>query len=694
MLLKKLQSTLAMFCLLAVAAGSAAAHNKKGDKLFKLGEKAETEKQYDKAVDYYDQALATEPKDPGYLMADQRAHSKAAEWHIEQGKVLQSQQRLSEALVEFQRALLADPSSQLALQEVRDTTQMVNQKEHSAPGTLILTPAERARRDMEQRIQSLQAPPQLRSLDQQISSLKMNNQPARVLYESLGKLAGINVIFDPEGIDNMPGKNFNLDLNNVTLGEALQYIALETHTFWKPISHNAIFITKESEPKRQEYQDEVVKVFYIQNASTQAEFVEIFNAIRIGSKLNQGLFQVASQNAIIARGSADAVAVVEKLVHDLDKPKPEVLVDVIVMEVNKTLTRTLGAAILGQGGLSIPVTFNPTNPVTIGGSTGTSSTTTTGTGTTTGTTTTTTGTGTTTTGTTTGTGTSTTGTSSTQSYFSIAQLHHLSSADFATSLPSALLQALMSDTTSRILQRPQIRCTDGGKASLKIGEKIPYVSGSLNSAVTTSIPYATTTFQQVDVGVNVDLQPHVNGPNDVSMQIKVELSNENGQVPIGGIDEPIITQRINEANIRMKDGEVGLLGGLSDVENDTNNSGVPGLTNVPILGYLFGTKGTTKSDDEILIALIPHIIRAPDMSSEGQEGVLAGSERVDRVQRRADGSPSPVGIDGVTPNTPVVGPTAPAAPYTTSPVPAPAQPGAPANPPVTGPPAATTPPHQ
>lgn len=693
MLLKRLQTLLWVVCLLALMAGSALAHTRKGDKLLKLGEKAESEKQYDQAVDYYDQALATDPKEPAYLMADQRGHSKAAEWHIQQGKLLQAQQRLTDALVEFQRALLADPASQIALQEVRDTTEMVNQQKQAAPGTLILTPAERARRAVEQRVAELQGPPQLRSLDQQISSLKMNNQPPRVLYESLGKLAGINVIFDPEGIDNTPGKNFNLDLNNVTLGEALDYIALETHTFWKPISHNAIFVTKESDTKRREYQDEVVKVFYIQNAATQAEFVEIFNAIRIGSKLNQGLFQVASENAIIARGSPDAIAVVEKLVHDLDRPKPEVIVDVVVMEVSKSLTRTLGAALLGQGGLSLPVNFNPRNSVTIGGGSGSSTSTTTGTGTSTGTSTGTTGTGSTTsTGTTTG--TTSTGTTSTQSYFTVDRLKHLSSADFATSLPSALLQALMSDTSSRILQRPQIRCTDGGKASLKIGEKIPYVQGSLNSAVTTAIPYATTTFSSIDVGVNVDLQPHVNGPNDVSMQIKVELSNENGQVSIAGISEPIITQRVNEANIRMKDGEVGLLGGLSDREATNNNSGIPGITNIPVLGYLFGTKATTRSDDEILIALIPHIVRAPDTRSEMQEAILAGSENVTRVERHPDGTPAPAGIDGVTPNAPVVPSNAPAAPYTTAPPQTPVHPPSAANPYTGAPAAPPATPHQ
>ncbi len=196
---------------------------------------------------------------------------------------------------------------------------------------------------------------------------------------------------------------------------------------------------------------------------------------------------------------------------------------------------------------------------------------------------------------------------------------------------------MLSDTNARVLQRPQVRAIDGGKASLKIGSKIPYVSGSLNSAVATagSIPYATTQFQQIDVGVNIDMTPHVNGVNEISMKIKVEISNTAGNVDIAGVAEPIITQRVNEADIRMRDGEPAILGGLSDVEDSHNNSGVPGITNVPVLGYLFSTKTRTKIDDQILIALIPHIVRAPDVSGQAESGVLAGSERVTRVLRRS-----------------------------------------------------------
>jgi general secretion pathway protein D len=704
---QKLRRIAAPVCATLLLISLVEARNKKGDKFLKLGQKAEAQKDYDAALNYYDQAVATEPREPAYLLPDQNVRLKASETHVSEGRKLQKAQKLQEALVQFQKAFLADPSSQIALQEIQQTTAMIREREKAPPGTPILTPAEKAQREMEQRISSLEAPPTLRPITNQISSLKMNNQPARVLYESVCKLAGINVLFDPTGIDTGTTRNFNLDLNNVTLEEALNYVSLVTHTFWKPISRNAIFVTQETEPKRQEYQDEVVKVFYIQNASTPQEFTEIFNAIRQGAKLNTGVYQVASQNAIVAKGTTDTIALVEKLVHDLDRPKAEVLVDVIVLEVSKSKMTTLGAALAGQtGGLNVPIQFTPRNPVLFGNtSTSTTTTTFTTTGTTTSTTTgtttstttsTTTGTTTstitttfTTTGTSTGTSTSTTtGTSgitttstttstttttttttttaaSSGEYIALSQVGHVSTGDFSISLPGALVQALLTDSSSRILQRPQVRATDGGKASLKIGSKIPYVSGSLNSAVATpgAIPYATTQFQQVDVGTQIDLEPHVNGPTDISMHIKVEVSDVTQTETIAGVQQPIISQRVDEANIRMKDGEVSVLGGLYDDETDLSVSGIPGVTNIPILGYLFGTKTKNQSKDEVLIAMIPHIIRAPDMSAMGEEPVLAGSERTIRVQRKPDGS-APDPLPAPRPDTV---PTAPAPPL--SPVP-------------------------
>ncbi len=623
----RLQSSIALLCAAVLLVPPLEGRTKQGDKFLKLGEKAEARQDYDGALNYYDQALETDSQEPSYMVPDQRLRTKVGQIHIAQGRSFQQQQKLDEALLQFQKAFVADPSSQLALQELRQTTEMIKERSQVAAGVPVMTPAERAREQIERRINSLEGPPTLRPINSQISSIKMNNQPARVLYETVAKLAGINVLMDPQGIESVQGKNFNLDLNNVTLEEALNYVALETHTFWKPISRNAIFISQETDQKRLEYQDEVVKVFYIQNASTTTEFTEIFNGVRTVAKLTTGIFSIPSQNAIVARGTPDTIALFEKLVHELDRPKAEVVIDVIVMQVNKTTASTIGASVFGQGGLASGVNFTPRNPST----TGTTATGNTATG----------AAGTTTNGTTgaaTGTGTTT------GQAFTLARAGHLSSGDFTTTLPSAVVNALMTDSRSRVLQRPQVRATDGGKASLKIGQKIPYVSGSLNSAVATpgSIPYATTQFQQIDVGTQIDLQPHVNGSDEISMHIKVEVSNVPNSVLIAGVSEPIISQQVDEADIRMKDGEVSILGGLSDKENNLASSGFPGLTNIPLLGYIFGQRVRGHTDNEILIAMIPHIIRSPDLSNMGQEGILAGTERVVRVERKSEAPSGPM----------------------------------------------------
>lgn len=584
------------------------AHTRKGDKLIKEGQKAEAAQDYDKALTLYEQALQEDAHDPGYLMATQRAREESSDQHVTEGRKLLQQQKLDAALVQFQKGMMANPSSPVALQLVMQTNEMVKQKANAPDGTIILTPAERQRREMEQRINTLEGPPVLRPIKNSIDNLTINNQTARVIYESVGKLAGINVLFDPAGIDTLGSttRNFNLSFNNATLEEALQYVSLVTHTFWKPISRNAIFVTQESEPKRQEYQDEVVKVFYIQNASTANEFTEIFNGVRIGAKLGTGIFQVASQNAIIARGTPDTMALVEKLVHDLDRPKAEVVIDVKVWEVSRSKILNLGAALSGNG----------TNGALLGVNPGNSTSTTSG---------------------------GTTSTTTTGGTISLSRIGKISSNDFSLTLPSAVAEALATDSNTRLLQNPQVRVTDGGKGSLKVGSKIPYVSGSLNSAVATpgSIPYATTQFQQIDVGVNIDVQPHVNGPNDVSMHIKVEISTVTGTNTIAGVAQPVISQRVNEADVRMRDGEYSLLGGLSSDSDAVSISGLPGFSAVPVLGYLFGTRTKDREKDDILIALVPHIVRAQAVDEQLAEGVLAGTEKMVRVERKST-QPQPV----------------------------------------------------
>ena len=225
-----------------------------------------------------------------------------------------------------------------------------------------MTSAEKAQKESLEMIQSLLPVPELKPVTNQISLLKMNNQPPKVLYETVGKLAGINVLFDPT---MQPGKNANLDLNNVTLQEALDYIALLTKTYWKPVSANAIFVTEDNVTKRRDYEDEVVKVFYLKNPTSTQEFNEMVTAVRSVTDVRR-MFQFNGENAVVVRDTVDKVALVEKLLHDLDKPKAEVVVDVIVMDVASDVSHQIGAGLVSNGtnGLAVPFSFSPTNPIT------------------------------------------------------------------------------------------------------------------------------------------------------------------------------------------------------------------------------------------------------------------------------------------------------------------------------------------
>src|SRR5207253_5060156 len=140
-------------------------------------------------------------------------------------------------------------------------------------------PAQVERRREEKRFAAMQPLPELKPLNPVPITLKMNNQPPRVLFETVGKLAGINVLFDPD-FAQQSAKNQSIELNNATLDEALDYLSLITRSFWKPVSQNAIFVTQENPTKRREFEDWAVKVFYLTNVTTAQEVQEIVTALR------------------------------------------------------------------------------------------------------------------------------------------------------------------------------------------------------------------------------------------------------------------------------------------------------------------------------------------------------------------------------------------------------------------------------
>ncbi len=603
-----LRTFLASLLTLFLIAPPIQAKDKKAEKSYKAGLEAEARKSWDEALELYERAAATDPVDARFMMGVQRSRFQAGAVHVDGGRKLRKEGQLDAALAEFQNAIAKDPSSAIALQEWKRTAEMLEREKKTGKvddPDRGLTPAEKSQKEGQQRLDSMLPPPELKPITRVISNLKMNNQPPKVLFDTVGKLAGINVVFDPAY--QSQGKMFNIDLNNSSLEQALDYLGVLTKTFWKPISGNTIFVTEDNVTKRRDYEDNVVKVFYIKNATSVQEFQEIATAVRSLVEIRR-VFTYNAQKAVVMRGTVDQIALAEKVINDLDKPKGEVVVEIIVMEANSSRTKDLAAAIMSGGspGLNLPLQFTPRNPVL----SGTPPPATTGGGT-------------------------TTPAATTSTAVSLQQLGHVSTNDFSTTLPGALLKLLVSDTRSKVLQHPSVRASDGQKVTLRIGDKIPYATGSFQpgfGGVGAGIsPLVSTQFSFAEVGVNVDITPQIHGTDEVTLKMAVEVSQVRSNVEIGGVSQPIIGQRKTETELRMREGEVNILGGLSQNQYTKSLSGIPGLVDVPVLGALMGSQHTSREIGELLIAVIPHIVRTPGYTAENLKGVFAGTDQVPHV---------------------------------------------------------------
>ncbi|MGA2589592.1 MAG: cohesin domain-containing protein [Bryobacteraceae bacterium] len=669
---------LALAALGAWLAVPAAARTRKGDKYYTQGKDHEVRKEWDQALELYEKALAEDPGDVRYQISVDGTRFQAAQAHVDKGRKLRKQGLLNEALVEFQHAYLIDPSLEITQQEIETTRQMIEREK--AKGDVKsedrgLTPTEFAKKEAREKLASLLPMPELRPLSQQPINLKMINQSPRILFETVGNLAGINILFDPEYPKDHPQ---SIDLSGATLNQALDYLSLVTKSFWKPLSANTIFVTQDTTTKRRDYEEQVMKVFYLTNPTTPQELQEIVTAVRSVADI-QRLFVYNAQNAIIARGEADKIALAEKIIRDLDKPKSEVIVDIVVMQTSSTISKNLSAAITPNG-LNIPVNFTPRSSIATP-STGTTTTGTTTTGITSPTTTGTTG--------TTGVAATTTGTTTS---IPVSNIGVLSTRDFSTVLPSGMLQAVLSDSGTRVLQSPEIRSVDNQKATIKIGEKEPIASGSFQPGIggVGINPLVNTQFTFIDVGVNVDIVPKVHDNGEVSMHIELEISSVVNYVNLGGIQQPVISQEKVIHDIRMKDGEVSLLAGLKQDQDSTTVTGIPGLSSIPIIKWLFSSKTINKSSSDLLIALIPHIVRRPNFTPEELSGVAVGNATVVKMNY----APRVDGIAEAAPKgtTTAPGGTLPAGAATTPPATAPQTAAPPAfAPPATAPPATAPP---
>jgi general secretion pathway protein D len=574
--------------VLCVGLGMLAAGCPKGKTDYNQGRKAETVQDFDAALAYYEKALKSDPNNANFKIKINQLRFEASELHIKNGLAARKKDDLQGAAAEFQRALAIDPSSPIADQELRKTVETIEERNRAADAA-----AQQQLGPTEDNL--VAAPPELKPLLSGPINLKMSND-AKIALDTIGKLAGITIIYDPD----FPARRITVDLNNETLRQALDIVCFQSKAFWKPLTENTIFIVPDQPQKRRDYEEQEIRTFYLSNTVQAQDLTEIVTGLRQLLDLKR-IQQVNAQNAIIIRDSPDKLAIAEKMIRDIDKAKPEVVIQVEVLQARTDRMRNLGITPGQTGSFSI----NPNTSTTSGSGTSGSSTTTNNT--------------------------------------TISTLKNLTNSDFQVTLPSFTANAVLTDTFTKIIQNPEIRSIDGQPAKLKIGDRIPVATGSFSSGIGVTggaaagiNPLVNTQFTYLDVGVNVDVTPRVHPNREVSMKVEIEVSSQTGTATIGGIDQPIISQRKITHDIRLREGEVSVLAGLFERTETRTLNGWPGLAKIPILRYLFSSDNTDHEENEVLIVLIPRIVRMPEFSKANLRTLFVGSEANTQVKHESE----------------------------------------------------------
>jgi general secretion pathway protein D len=566
----------AMLAIALSFAISVPVYANKAESLYKDGQKAESQNNYDGAYEDYAQALALEPKNTKYATAVARMRFYAAAQHVHVGMTLRDSGKLTEATAQFARAVQIDPTNLIAQMEALKTAELVKRQEQKEePKTQAVQSA------LSKAADAAAGPVEFHPPSNTPMNMRLN-APADQAYKIIGKLAGVNVLFDP---DFKPQK-VNIELNDVGARSALEMLALESKTFWQPLSSNTILVTADTSAKRKEYEHQAMRMFFMHNASSSSDLQEA--AKTISSMLDLTRMQlIPSQNAIIFRGTPDQLVLAEKLVEDMDKAKPEVMIEIAVMEVSKDALKTIGT----NPPTSISVSMSPVRTDKNGN-------------------------------------TSNSGSSGGGSW-SLPQISNLAAGNFYLTVPGATMSFLMSDSNTKVLQNPQVRAMDNEKATLKIGDRVPVATGSFTPGAGGAVsPLVSTQFQYLDIGVNVDITPHIHSDKEVTLKMSLEISSVTGQTNIGGIVQPIIGQRRIEEQTRLGDGDVNLVGGILEDTETQSLAGYPYISKIPILKYLFAQEDKQRQQREIVFAITPHIVRAQDITEQNLRLVDVGTATV------------------------------------------------------------------
>jgi general secretion pathway protein D len=523
---------------------------------FSKAEEALKNKDWDVAVAEYSAALKKEPNNPEIKLKLNMAKIFASRTHYEQAKRLLEKKNLQDAVIHLELATNLDPENKSAAELLLKVQQQI---QHPTAAAAVQPPPERPLSELP----SIALQPVFAPKSNVPIELKFKDTSLKEVLQTLGKLGDVNILFDKDFHD-MP---VSFDFNDTTFLQALDTVLTSTQNFYKVIGKNTITVAPDNPQKRAEYEESVSRTFYLSNADVEEIARVLRNVLGI-----QMIATNTRLNTVTIKDRITRVIAAEKIVNQLDKGKPEVVVDVEILEVNRDRLQDYGLQIHSPGGDAIETNLieepkrlrlDP-GPIL------------------------------------------------TRSNF------------FITNFPNATLKLLEQDSNSRLLASLPLRTVVGETGRVRFGSQVPVpqttfapiATGGVNQQPITSFIYR-------DVGINIDITPRVHYNGEVTMEVIIESSSISGT---GFANLPQFSTSRVEKTIRLKEGETNIIAGLIRDEERTSLRGLPFLSKVPILGKIFAANEKEVKETDVVLALSPHIIRNLEITPEDQKMLWLGIE--------------------------------------------------------------------
>ena len=547
-----------------------------GSQAFREAREEEVLQHWDVAVLKYSRALSLDPHNSHYKIALSQAKLRASQFHFEKGKIYRSSGHPELAVVELEQTVLLDPTNQYAETELKKARDEAQKLAAERSGETHMEEMKRRARGARAHAPILEP-----ASDKPINLNFPQARPIKQIYQALASAAGINVIFDPQLKDD----NVSIVLTNIQFQNALETLMRQENHFYKVIDEHTILVAADTPANRKTYEDLVLRTFYLSNG----DITDVSNALRNLLQTTR-IYPNKAENSITIRDTADKVAIAEKIIDQNDKQLAEVVIDVELLQVNSTKLQDIGLLLSSYSvGAALPAPGGTTDlGVALPAASGTGG-----------------------------------------GQFTFDQLGQITKRSFGFTLPAgATINFIKNNTDAELLAKPQLRISEGQKAQLIIGDKIPIPTTTFNTSTTVGsniIPI--TSFQYQDVGIKIEVEPRVHHNKEVTLKLALEVSQLGQPVTFGGTSQPTIGTRTISSNIRLKDGETNFLAGLYRTDKTHTNNGIPFLGDIPVIGRLFSDRSINTTTTDLVLTLTPHIIRIPDVTEEDLAPLYVGTDQ-------------------------------------------------------------------